>query len=84
MSAFLYNKYFHAVDHHDQLQSGLYSITTNFRAKKRTIKLCYGLLDMILVNAWILLTCKDPDKSKRGHGDFMEEFISEPRHHVTY
>ena len=77
LAAFMYNKYFHAVDRHDQLQSGSYGITTNFRAQKWTIKLFYGLLDMILVNSWILFTCNNPGKAKRGHNDFMEEFISE-------
>ena len=51
----------HAVDHHDQLRQ-LFLLSSWHGFKKYYIKIMLGIMDMALVNAFILYKMMNPDK----------------------
>ena len=61
----LYNAYYHGVDRNDQLRGRGYGLATTFRAKKYTIKMFMGLLDITLSNCWILWRTIHPSAYKK-------------------
>ena len=63
--ASLYDQYYHGVDRNDQLRGRGYGIATTFRAKKYTIKMFMGLLDITLSNCWIIWRILHPSAYKK-------------------
>ena len=67
-----YNNNMHAVDRHDQLRD-MYSLSKRHGFKKYYHKIALGLLDMVVVNAWIhyKLVHKDDCKKPSARYEFM-------------
>ena len=67
-----YNKYMNGVDAHDQLRLQRYSVQRSLRAKKYYKSLFFGLLDMALVNAYVVHCqyCKSLTEPPMSHAQF--------------
>jgi hypothetical protein len=74
--ALVYDKYFHGVDRNDQLRSSLYGLALHFKAQKWTVKMFFGLLDVVLSNAWILWRTIHPKDTKK-HADWLARLAEE-------
>jgi hypothetical protein len=68
----IYNKYMNGVDSHDQLRLQRYSVQRSIRMKKYYKSLFLGLLDMALVNSYILhrLYSKTVEEKPMTHAEF--------------
>jgi hypothetical protein len=77
-----YNNYMNGVDAHDQLRLQRYSVQRALRAKKYYMTLFFGLIDMALVNAYIVHCqyCKNTGEKPLSHAKFRvllhEQLIS--------
>jgi hypothetical protein len=77
-----YNQYMNGVDCHDQLRLQRYSIQRSIRAKKYYLNLFYGLLDIAIVNAFIIHKeyAKNKEIKSCSHAKFLmnlhEEMIA--------
>ena len=67
-----YNKYMNGVDAHDQLRLQRYSVQRSLRWKKYYKTLFFGLVDMALVNAYIVHCqyCKSIGEKPMSHPNF--------------
>ena len=67
-----YNKYMNGVDAHDQLRLQRYSVQRCLRWKKYYMTLFFGLLDMALVNSYIVHRqyCKTTARKPLSHAQF--------------
>lgn len=61
----VFDAYFHGVDRNDQLRGNGYGLSLTFRAKKWTVKLFLGLLDVAFSNAWIIWRYLHPKEAKK-------------------
>ena len=68
----LFDMYFHGVDRNDQLRGRGYGLATTFRAKKYTVKMFMGLIDITMSNAWILWRTLHP-KQVTQHRKFYKD-----------
>jgi hypothetical protein len=70
-----YNKYMNGVDAHDQLRLQRYSVQRSLRAKKYYMTLFFGLIDMALVNMYIVHCqyCKSVGEKPLSHAKFRAQ-----------
>ena len=68
-----YNRFMQAVDRHDQLRQ-LFSLSSRHGFKKYYIKIMLGIIDMVLVNSFILFKMTNEEKcqSRSARYDFMD------------
>ena len=68
-----YSKFMHAVDRHDQLRQ-LFSLSSRHGFKKFYIKIMLSIMDMVLVNSFIVYKMVHPDVCETGMAryDFMD------------
>jgi hypothetical protein len=74
--AHVFDSYFHGVDRNDQLRGSGYGLALFFRAKKYTVKLFLGLLDLALSNAFIMWRVLHP-KDRKFHRRFWNQLARE-------
>lgn len=75
----LFDQYFHGVDRNDQLRGSNYGLALHFRAKKYTIKMFLGILDIVLSNSfimWRILHPKDRKKHRVWFKRVAEELVA--------
>lgn len=68
----VFDQYFHGVDRNDQLRGVGYGLVLSFRARRWTVKLFMGLLDIVFSNAWIWYKFWNPRKSRNHRGWFRK------------
>ena len=75
-AASIANKYFHGVDRNDQLRGRGYGLCLTFKAQKYTVKLFFGLLDIVLSNTWILWRTIHK-KDRKSHAAWVNRLAEE-------